>query len=226
MIRELDPRPGAVFQSGGDVHYVQPDLIVEEKEGVLTVHSARGERPLFQVSRYYRELLRKSEDKEVQDYLTEKLHQAENVLWAAEQRESTLMRCARVIVARQENFFREGPGALAPLGLAEVAAELELHESTVSRAVREKYLQCARGLYPLSYFFSRRAGAGSKDGPSGRAARALLQRLIGEEDKNAPLSDQQLTLRMAQEGCAVSRRTVAKYREELGVPGASGRKNR
>ncbi len=226
MIRELDPRPGAVFQSGGDIHYVQPDLIVEEKEGVLTVHSARGERPLFQVSRYYRELLRKSEDKEVQDYLTEKLHQAENVLWAAEQRESTLMRCARVIVARQENFFREGPGALAPLGLAEVAAELELHESTVSRAVREKYLQCARGLYPLSYFFSRRAGAGSKDGPSGRAARALLQRLIGEEDKNAPLSDQQLTLRMAQEGCAVSRRTVAKYREELGVPGASGRKNR
>lgn len=226
IIRELDPRPGAVFQSGGHVQYIQPDLIVEEKEGRLTVRSARGDRPPFRMSRYYRDLLEKSEDREVRDYLTEKLRQAENVLWAAEQRGSTLLRCAQVIVARQEAFFRSGAGGLVPLGMAEVASELELHESTVSRAVREKYLQCARGLYPLSFFFSRRAGTGGGDGPSGRAARALLRRLIEEEDRSAPLSDQKLALRMAQEGCEVSRRTVAKYREELGFPGASGRKSR
>jgi len=225
-IRELDPRPGSVFQSGGHVQYVQPDLVVEEKEGLLTVRSARGERPPFRVSRYYRGLLQSSEDREVRDYLTEKLRQAENVLWAAEQRESTLLRCARVIVARQSAFFREGPEALIPLGLAEVASELELHESTISRAIREKYLQCARGLYPLSYFFSRRAGTGGKEGPSGTAARTLLQRVIKEEDKSAPLSDQQLSLRLAQEGCEISRRTIAKYREELGILSASGRKQK
>ncbi len=224
-IRELDPRPGSVFHVGGQVQYVQPDLIVEEKEGCLTVRSARGERPPFRVSRYYRGLLQSSEDKEVQAYLTEKLRQAENVLWAAEQRESTLLRCAKVIVERQTAFFREGPEALVPLGMAEVAGELELHESTVSRAVREKYLQCSRGLYPLSYFFSRRAGAKGGDGPSGTAVRTLLQRLIREEDKSAPLSDQQLSLRLEREGRGISRRTVAKYREELGIPSASGRKN-
>ncbi len=223
-IRELDFRPGSVFQNGGHVQYVQPDLIVEEKEGRLTVRSARGERPPFRVSRYYRKLLQDSEDKEVRSYLTEKLRQAENVLWAVEQRESTLLRCAQVIVERQDAFFREGPEALAPLGLAGVARELELHESTVSRAVRGKYLQCVRGLYPLSWFFSRRAGTGGADGPSGTAARTLLRRIIGEEDKRAPLSDRELALRLAREGCEVSRRTVAKYREELGIPGASGRK--
>lgn len=223
-IRELDSRPGSVFQNGGHVQYIQPDLIVEEKEGRLTVRSARGERPPFRVSRYYRKLLQDSEDKEVRDYLTEKLRQAENVLWAVGQRESTLLRCAQAIVERQSAFFREGPEALAPLGLADVAKELELHESTVSRAVRGKYLQCARGLYPLSWFFSRRSGAGGAEGPSGTAARTLLRRIIGEEDKRAPLSDQKLALRLTREGCEISRRTVAKYRAELGIPGASGRK--
>ena len=220
IIRELDPRPGAVFQSGGHVQYIQPDLIVEEKEGRLTVRSARGDRPPFRMSRYYRDLLEKSEDREVRDYLTEKLRQAENVLWAAEQRGSTLLRCAQVIVERQSEFFRSGPEALRPLGMGEVARELGLHESTVSRAVREKYLQCPRGLYPLSWFFTRSAGAGV----SGAAARKLLLRLLDGEDKAGPLSDRELSERMAREGCPISRRTVAKYREELGIPGASGRK--
>lgn len=221
-IRELDPRPGSVFQSVGQVHYAQPDLIVEEQEGRFVVKSARGERQPFRVSRYYRGLLQNSEDKEVQDYLSEKMRQAENLLWAAEQRESTLMRCAQVIATRQSGFFRDGPEALLPLGMAEVAAELELHESTVSRAVREKYLQCPRGLYPLSYFFARPAGAGEET--SAAAAKTLLRRVVDGEDKRSPLSDQQLSEAMAKEGCQVSRRTVAKYREELGLPCAVGRK--
>ena len=223
IIRELDPRPGAVFQRTEQVYYIQPDLILEEKEGRLSVRSARGERPPFRVSRYYRKLLEQTEDKEVREYLTEKLRQAENVLWAAEQRGSTLMRCAQVVVERQSGFFRWGSEALAPLRMGDVARELGLHESTVSRAVREKYLQCPQGLYPLSWFFSRSAGAG--EGLSGTAARKLLLRLIDGEDKGKPLSDQQLSACMAQEGCPISRRTVAKYREELGIPSASGRKS-
>lgn len=222
-IRELDPRPGAVFQRTEQVFYIQPDLIVEEQEGQLVVKSARGERPPFRVSRYYQKMLKQSEDKEVREYLTEKLRQAENVLWAAQQRGSTLLRCAQVIVERQREFFHSGPETMRPLRMGEVAQELGLHESTVSRAVREKYLQCPQGLYPLSWFFTRSAGAG--EGVSGTAARKLVLRLIDGEDKGKPLSDQQLSERMAREGCPISRRTVAKYREELGIPSASGRKS-
>ena len=224
-IRELDPRPGAVFQRMEQIYYPQPDLVVEEREGRLTVRSARGERRPFQVSRYYRDLLERSEDPEVRTYLTEKVRQAENVLWAARQREDTLMRCAQVIVERQAAFFREGPEGLAPLRMETVAQELELHESTVSRAVREKYLQCSRGLFPLHYFFSRAVGT-QEGSPSAAAARELLLRLIEGEDKASPLSDQQLCQRMAREGCALSRRTVAKYRELMGIPSAAARKVR
>lgn len=222
-IRELDPRPGAVFQRTEQVCYTQPDLVVEEQEGRLVVKSARGERPPFQVSRYYQKLLGQTEDREVREYLSEKLRQAENVLWASRQRGSTLLRCAQVIVERQSDFFRFGPEALRPLRMGEVAQELGLHESTVSRAVREKYLQCSRGLYPLSWFFTRSAGTG--ESLSGTAARKLLLRLIDGEDKGKPLSDQQLSEEMAREGCPISRRTVAKYREELGIPSAAGRKS-
>lgn len=223
IIRELDPRPGSVFQRTEQIFYIQPDLVVEEQDGGLGVKSARGEQPPFRVSSYYRRLLEQTEDKEVQEYLTEKLRQAENVLWASEQRGSTLLRCAQVIVERQSSFFRSGPEALIPLRMSDVAQELGLHESTVSRAVREKYLQCPQGLYPLSWFFTRSAGTG--EGVSGAAARKLLLRLIDGEDKKKPLSDQQLSERMSREGCSISRRTVTKYREELGVPSASGRKD-
>ena len=222
-IRELDPRPGSVFHRTEQVFYSQPDLVVEEEEGRLTVRSARGNRPPFRMNRYYQKLLEQTEDKEVREYLTEKLRQAEDVLWAAEQRRSTILRCAQAVVERQSGFFRLGPEALRPLEIEEVARELGLDESAVSRAAREKYLQCPQGLYPLSWFFSRSAGAG--EGLSGTAARRLLLRLIDGEDKAEPLSDQQLSEGMAREGCPISSQTVTKYREELGIPGASGRKS-
>ena len=223
LIRELEPRPGSPFEQPEQIQYILPDVFVEEGEEGLTVRPRGGDRPPFRIHGPYQALLRGSKDQEVRDYLTDKLRQADQVLRALEQRESTLLRCARVIVRRQEAFFREGAQALVPLRLSDVAQELELHESTVSRAVREKYLQCGRGTYPLHYFFSR--SAASQGGPvGGRAARALLRRLIDREDKARPLSDQKLCQAMAELGCPVSRRTVAKYREELGIPGAAGRR--
>lgn len=221
-IRELDPRPGSVFHRTEQIFYTQPDLAVEEREGRLTVRPIRGNRPPFRMSRYYQKLLGQTEDREAREYLAEKLRQAENVLWAAEQRRSTILRCAQAVVDRQSGFFRHGPKALRPLEMGEMARELGLDESTVNRAVREKYLQCARGVYPLSWFFSRSAGAG--EGLSDTAAHKLLLRLIDGENKAMPLSDQQLSEGMAREGCPISRQTVTKYREELGIPGASGRK--
>ena len=225
LIRELDPRPGAIFDQPEQIQYILPDVFVEQAEGQLVARLRGRDRPPFQISGYYRQLLRQSEDREVREYLTGKVRQAEGVLWALEQRDSTLRRCAQVIVDRQAAFFREGPQALVPLRLVDVAAELALHESTISRAVREKYLQCSRGVYPLSYFFSRSISPGEEGSAHGTAAaRAMLSQLIRQEDKTRPLSDQKLSEQMAGQGCPISRRTVAKYREELHIPGASGRR--
>ena len=227
VIRELDPRPGAVFAPAAPVQYVQPDVFVERAEdGTLSVRTRGGQRPPFRMNRCYRTLLEQTEDPEVRTYLTNKLRQAQGVLKGVEQRESTLLRCARCIVARQSRFFSHGPQALVPLRMADVALELDLHTSTVSRAVREKYLQCRQGVFPLSYFFSRSVGGEDGSALGGSAAQTLLRQLIDGEDKSAPLSDQKLCQALAAQGCAISRRTVAKYREQLGIPGAAGRMKR
>jgi len=225
-IRELDPRPGAVFDQPGQTPYVYPDLFVVEENGRFTARARAGE-PAFQINSYYRGLLASSGQPEVRDYLRRKVQAAQDVLGAIAQRRDTLLRCAQAIVDRQADFFRRGEQALRPLRMADVADAVGIHESTVSRAVREKYLQCSRGGYPLSYFFSRSATAQNPDSKvGGTAARALLRRLIDQEDKSRPLSDQRLGEAMAQLACPISRRTVAKYREELGIPSASGRRAR
>lgn len=226
IIRELEPRPGAIFEQPEQVQYILPDIFVEERDGVFLVKTRSSDRPVFQINGYYRSLLAQSDEPEVREYLGKKIRQAENVLWAIGQRENTLQRCAQVIVERQESFFRGGPRFLNQLRMADVAQALGVHESTVSRAVREKYLQCASGVYPLSYFFSRSAtAAGTEQDTGATASRALLRQLIADEDKTHPLSDQKLCEEMARSGCPISRRTVAKYREELSIPSASGRKH-
>lgn len=225
IIRELEPRPGAVFEQPEQVAYILPDVFVVEEEGRFVARTRGGERPPFRISAYYRDLLSQSGEQEVREYLTGKLRQAEGVLWAIGQRERTLLRCAQAITERQQDFFRLGPQALVPLRMADVAQELGIHESTVSRSIREKYLQCARGVYPMSYFFSRSATADQSGAAvGGTAARALLKQLLDQEDKSRPLSDQKLSEEMERQGCPISRRTVAKYREEMNIPGASGRK--
>lgn len=225
IIRELEPRPGAVFEQPEQVAYIQPDVFVVEEEGRFVARTRVGERPPFRISAYYRDLLSQSGEQEVREYLTGKLRQAEGVLWAIGQRERTLLRCAQAITERQQDFFRLGSQALVPLRMADVAQELGVHESTVSRSIREKYLQCARGVYPMSYFFSRSATADQSGAAvGGTAARALLKQLLDQEDKSRPLSDQKLSEEMERQGCPISRRTVAKYREEMNIPGASGRK--
>lgn len=221
-IRELDPRPGAVFEQPGHTAYVYPDIFVEDLDGRFVARARAGERPAFQINSYYRELLANSGQPEVKDYLRRKVQAAQDVLDAIVRRQDTLLRCAQAIVDRQEDFFRAGEAALRPLRMADVADAIGIHESTVSRAVREKYLQCRQGVYPLGWFFSR-GGAG--DGMGGAAAKAVLRRLIDGEDKAHPLSDRQLCEALSAEGCPISRRTVAKYRDELNIPGASGRRN-
>ena len=224
IIRELEPRPGAIFEQAEQTPYILPDIFVEEQGGHYTAQLRKPGRQYFQINKYYRSLLLSSQDPQVTEYLKDKLQQAESVRQAVSQRESTLLRCAQAIVDAQAGFFRCGPQALLPMRLADVAETLGLHESTISRAVRGKYIQCVQGAYPLKYFFSRSVTAetgGAQIG--GTAVRLKLKQLIDQEDHQKPLSDQKLAALLTQAGCPISRRTVAKYRGEMNLPDRAGR---
>lgn len=224
IIRSLDPRPGAAFQKSPQAAYLYPDVVVEDDADGLHVRLTHGDRAPFRINAFYKGLLSSSNDPAVHQYVSEKLQQAQQILQAVADRDSTLLRCMEHIVAQQADFFRQGPKALKPLRLADVAQALSVHPSTVSRAIREKYLQCSSGAYPISYLFSGKSSQQPGDSMAAEAARRLLRELIEQEDKAAPLSDQQLCALLAQRDCVLSRRTVAKYREQLQIPCATGRK--
>lgn len=221
-IRALDPRPGAAFAPREEPVYLVPDLVVLQGENGLEVHLQESHLPGLRLSGCYCDMYRNDPDPEVRRYLDGKIRQVQWAIQAVEQRRATLLRCAQALVRRQQAFFQSPGGSLSPLRLADIAAELSIHESTVSRAVQEKYLQCARGVYPLSFFFTREVGAG--EGQSAHEIKNQLLRLIREEDKRRPCSDEKLRQLLAVGGYAVSRRTVAKYREELEIPSAAGRR--
>ena len=226
LIRSLDPRPGTAFAPREHPGYIIPDLAVAAEEGRFEAVLNDSYTPALRVSSYYRRLMEATDDAEVRDYLSARVRQAEQVVRNVEQRRAALLSCTRCIISHQEDFFQRGPGHLRPLSMADAAAELGVHESTVSRAVRDKYLQCVYGIFPLKYFFSRALpDAAGESGVSAERARSVLCALIDGEDKKKPLSDQKLSELLAARGVRLSRRTVAKYRDELGIPSTSGRKD-
>lgn len=219
LIRTLNPRPGTGFSSQENLAYIIPDLEITVLPEEIEISVNDTAVPRLMVSDYYRRLLRETRDPTVQEYLTQKLGQAKWIIQGIDQRKTTLLRCARFLAQQQEEFFRQGPGHLHPLTMRQAAGALEIHESTVSRTVKNKYLRCPQGVYPLGYFFT---GSLGENGSSPESAKALLRKLVGEETK--PLSDQKLCEEMERRGCRISRRTVAKYREELHIPNAADRR--
>lgn len=166
-------------------------------------------------------------DAEVKKYLMDKIHQVEWIKQCVAQRNTTLLSVVKEILQCQESFFLGGPNQLKPLRMADVAEALGIHESTVSRAVRQKYLQCSWGIFPLDHFFAK-AAANAQASASAQATttdvKRELAKIIEEENKKKPYSDRVLAELLEQKGYVISRRTVAKYREELGIPGTTGRK--
>ncbi|MBR1456444.1 MAG: RNA polymerase factor sigma-54 [Oscillospiraceae bacterium] len=227
QILRLNPKPGNGFASREALQFVTPDLFVLMQDGQLQVLlNERGSE--LRVNDGYIPHFSGIEDKELREYLAERVHRANWLIQNVQQRRTTLLACGRSIVGRQAAFFRTEAGQLVPMSLADVAADVGVHESTVSRCVKGKYLQCRRGVYPLSAFFSRALpqGTNAQAAFTADAAMALLRRLIEAEDPDRPLSDRELSERMAEEGCALSRRTVAKYRDLLGIPGTAARRRR
>lgn len=223
-IRALNPRPSSCFSTARFKEYLIPDIVVVKLKDCFEVliNDAQNER--FHISDFYRKMGKRTEDKEAAVYIQEKIKQAEWLKQCLEQRRVTLLNLAGKIVERQQEFFLNGKGYLKPLTRKEIAEELGVHPSTVSRGVKGKYLQCPWGTYPLSFFFSVGVqGKGPKE-DSADYIKRCIGKIIGEEDKRKPFSDRLIAEKLQKMGIFISRRTVAKYRDAVGIRDALGRK--
>ncbi len=224
-IAKLDPKPGLVYSSGGD-NYIIPDLIVEKIDGKYHVFLNDANLPRLKLSRAYQEIARdkKKFDGESKEFISNKLNSANWMIQAIEQRRQTMLKVMNYIVERQRDFFEKGVQHLKPLTLREVAEVINMHESTVSRVTNEKYVQTPRGVLPLKFFFSSGLSTTAGEDVSARGIKAQIQKLVSEENARHPLTDQAIVNILKQRGVNIARRTVAKYRDQLGVLSARMRK--
>ncbi len=222
LIHSLEPRPGARFDNRRD-EYLVPDVYVSEVEGKWRASLSPDNDPGLKLNRYYIGLLRQSGGKDA-EYLRGRLQEARWLLASLELRNRTLLSVAQCIVELQEDFLEQGDLAMRPLILKDVAERIGVHESTVSRATTRKYMLTPRGIYEMKYFFSSHVHTDSGGVVSATAVKARLQVLLQNEPHQKPLSDQDLSDLLRQTGVRVARRTVAKYRESLGIGSSSERR--
>jgi RNA polymerase sigma-54 factor len=224
-IAKLDPKPGLRFRSG-DENYIIPDLIVDKIDGHYHVFLNDANLPRLRLSKAYQEIARdkKKFEGENKEFISNKLNSANWMIQAIEQRRQTMLKVMNYIVDRQREFFEKGVQYLKPLTLREVAEVINMHESTVSRVTNEKFVQTPRGVLPLKFFFSSGLATAEGDDVSARGIKAQLQKLVQEEDPKHPLTDQAIVNILRESGVQIARRTVAKYRDQLGVLSARMRK--
>lgn len=222
-LKTLDPRPGLAYGRIAQGHYIVPEAIVRPAEDGLAVVMTAYCSPRVSVNARYADWMNELGGADGA-YLKEKVKAASWIQRSVEQRKVTLGLVIRSIAEEQHEFMLLGPGGLKPLGLRAIAEKLGLHESTVSRAIQGKYLQTPHGVYDLKYFFSVGLPTSSGGTTSNSNVKFRIKQLVGEEDKSRPYSDQQLADRLGKEGIAISRRTVTKYREELGFLSSTSRK--
>jgi RNA polymerase sigma-54 factor len=224
-ITKLDPKPGLRHSSDPE-RYVIPDLIVEKIDDEYMVFANDTSLPRLRLSRAYREVAREKGKftGENKDFISSKLNSANWMIQAIEQRRQTMLKVMGFIVDRQRAFFEKGIQHLRPLTLREVAEHIEMHESTVSRVTNDKFVQTPRGVLSLKFFFSSGLSTTSGEDISARGVKAKIQTLVDEENPKRPLTDQAIVNLLKAEGVNIARRTVAKYRDQLGILPARMRK--
>lgn len=221
-IRRLDPRPGWRHGSS-QVAYVVPDVIVKKHRGQWTVQLNPAIVPKVRLNQVYAQLFQRHRTPQNTE-MGAHLHEARWTLRNVEQRFSTILDVAQAIVKRQKNFFEYGAMAMKPLGLREIADEVGIHESTVSRVTNNKYMSTPIGVFELKYFFSRAMISANGSACSGIAIRGLIKDIIEAESPDHPLSDAEITRQLAQQGLMVARRTVTKYRQMLKIEAVDRRR--
>lgn len=224
LIKQLNPRPGSAYSHIAADHYIQHEVIVKKVKGIWVASLNDEVVPKLRINQLYAAILKRNRDSSNQ-YLMSQMQEAKWMIKNIQQRFSTILRVSQAIVDRQRNFFEHGEVAMRPLVLREIADELGLHESTVSRVTTRKYMLTARGVYELKYFFGSHVATESGGACSATAIRALIKQMVSEENPKKPLSDNQITDILSKQGIVVARRTIAKYRESLQIPAANQRKS-
>ncbi len=236
LIETLQPHPGSVSVSDyadlltidTEVTYVTPDLIVEKIGDEWVVSLADGTLPGLRINTTYQDLLKGSRSKgkeEVQQYVSKKLNDARWLINAIHQRRATMLKVGNYIVRKQIDFFERGSSHLKPMVLQDVADAVEMHVSTISRVSNGKYMQTPHGVFELKYFFDSKVSTDAGEDVSARSVKEKISTLIAEEDKSKPLSDQEIADILGKDGLQIARRTVAKYRDQLGLNSQRYRKS-
>ncbi|MEN4917000.1 RNA polymerase factor sigma-54 [Acinetobacter pittii] len=223
LLKTLKPYPGMDFDKQ-EYDYQIPDVVVSKKDLHWQVQLNPDVLPKLRINSFYSSMIRRADQSDDNLYLRNQMLEAKNFIKSIDERHKTLLKVASCIVEHQKAFLEIGPEAMKPLVLRDVAEEVELHESTVSRVTTNKYMLTPRGLFELKYFFSSHVGTTAGGEASSTAIRAMIKKLVANENPRKPLSDNVIATLLKDEGIEVARRTVAKYRESLHIPSSSERK--
>ncbi|WP_374086602.1 RNA polymerase factor sigma-54 [Methylomicrobium lacus] len=223
LIRTLDPKPGAKIQET-ETNYVIPDVYVAKKNGRWQVNLNPDIAPKLRINPYYSTLIKRADDSKDNVCMKDHLQEARWFIKSLNSRNDTLLRVARSIVEKQTGFLEHGSIAMKPMVLKEIAEELELHESTISRVTTQKYMHTPRGIFEFKYFFSSHVSTEGGGECSSTAIRAFIKELISNENPAKPLSDSKIAELLQEKGIQVARRTIAKYREAMLIASSSERK--
>lgn len=223
LLKTLKPYPGMDFDKE-ESDYQIPDVVVSKKDLHWQVQLNPDVLPKLRINSFYSSMIRRADQSEDNLYLRNQMLEAKNFIKSIDERHKTLLKVASCIVEHQKAFLEIGAEAMKPLVLRDVAEEVELHESTVSRVTTNKYMLTPRGLFELKYFFSSHVGTTAGGEASSTAIRAMIKKLVANENPRKPLSDNVIATLLKDEGIEVARRTVAKYRESLHIPSSSERK--
>jgi RNA polymerase sigma-54 factor len=224
MTRTLQPWPARNYSSG-ETQYISPDVYVYMVGDEWQIVQNEDGMPKLKISGYYQKVLQgKDSTREERDNIKERLNSASSLLESIYKRQATIRKVIAAILARQQGFFEHGPDHLRPMVLHDVADEVGTHESTVSRATAGKYLQCPQGIFELKYFFNTGINAVHGEQFAAEAVKLRIKKLIQSENRAKPYSDDAISQMLKKENIDISRRTVAKYREAMGISPASSRK--
>lgn len=223
LIQTLSPHPGESIRNE-NIEYIVPDVRVAKANGRWEVSLNQEITPKLSINQQYAQLIRRADSSQDNTFLKNHLQEAKWFMRSIESRNETLLRVASSIVELQQQFLEQGQEAMRPMILTDIAERLELHESTVSRVTTQKYIDTPQGVFELKFFFSSHVSTTSGGVCSSTAIRAILKKMISAESQVKPLSDSKLTVLLQEMGIQVARRTVAKYREGMGIPSSSERK--
>ena len=225
VIKTLDPRPGSNIAPPSTT-YVIPDVVVskETKSGQWKVELNPDTTPKIQINDNYAALVKRADSSDENNYLRNNLQEARWFIKSLLSRNETLMKVASRIVEHQKDFLEKGEEAMKPLVLHDIAEAVSMHESTISRVTTQKYMHTPRGIFELKYFFSSHVSTSDGGECSSTAIRAIIRRIISEENSRKPLSDNKISQVLEEKGINVARRTIAKYRESLSIPPSNERK--